>query len=97
MAAILDGAVYLKDFSSLTYKNNAINQASIRSFAPILQRKPPSNLEELVLIDCKLGGTVLENLLELLHDAKQLKKFSLIKPMHSERSFDKLTEFVKNS
>lgn len=65
--------------------------------APILRRDAPFQLEELVLIDCKLNGSVLENLLELLRDARLLKKFTLIKPAHHERSFDKLVELVQNS
>lgn len=54
-------------------------------------------MEELVLIDCNLRGKVLENLLDMLQNAKQLRKFVLIKPSHNDRSFDKLVKFVENS
>ena len=62
-----------------------------------MKRNAPFNLEELALIDCKLSGTVLENLLEVLANAHQLKKLTLIKPNHSTRSFAKLVHLVETS
>ena len=66
LATILQGAMHLTDFKALIYKHNVINQAAVDMLEPILQRYAPFHLEELVLIDCKIGGTVLESLLEHL-------------------------------
>lgn len=97
VAKILEGVLHLKDFKAFIYKQNAFNLASIDHLKPILHRDAPFHFEELVLIDCNLRGAVLENLLDTLTEAKQLKKLVLIKPIHNERSFDKLVHLVKVS
>ena len=55
-------------------------------------------MEELTLIDCKIGATMIENLLDsIYYNNAKLKKFTLVKANHSDRSFEKLVEYVETS
>lgn len=58
----------LRDFKSLVYKQNAINDKSIQSLKPILEKRLPHHLEELKIIDCKVAVKDIVFLMEsLLH------------------------------
>ena len=57
----------------------------------------PYHLDELSLIDCKISPVLAEHLMDALLTKSHLRKVALVKIMHSERSFDKVIEFVKNS
>ena len=54
-AVILDGLSKLKDFKALIYKSSAVNFDAIDKLSPLLQRSMPYHLDELSLIDCKMG------------------------------------------
>jgi len=57
---ILGGLAKLNDFKSIIYKMNGLNQKSIESLGPLLQKRLPHHLEELKIIDCKISGSLIE-------------------------------------
>ena len=57
----------------------------------------PRHLDELSLIDCKIGPTLAEHLLSVLVKKSHLRKLALVKIMHSEKSFDSLIELVQSN
>lgn len=54
LAKLLQAFGTIKDFKSLTYKKNAINEESIGALKSLLRREIPFHLEELKLIDLKI-------------------------------------------
>jgi Ran GTPase-activating protein (RanGAP) involved in mRNA processing and transport len=96
-ALILEGIKSLKDFKSIVYRMNAVNQASIDSMKPLYQNRYPYHLEELKLIDCKITTTCLESLIDNLIEQSQIKKLALVNLPHSEQTFQKLGTFLEES
>lgn len=69
LAEIITGMAKLREFKSLIYKQNGLNQNSLMAMRPVFEKRLPLQLEELKLIDCKiLPKHIIElmgNLLEL--------------------------------
>ena len=97
LSLILEGATKMKDFKALIYKANSLNFEAVDRLAPLLQRKMPLHLEELSLIDCKIGPTLTEHLMNVLLKKNHLRKVALVKIMHNERSFESIIELVQKS
>ena len=56
LAQILDGLKDMKDVKSLIYKSNEINEFSLNSLIPILDKRLPHHLTELKIVDCKINA-----------------------------------------
>ena len=78
------------DFKAFIYKANTLNFIAIDKLTPLLHRRMPNHMEELSLIDCKMGTTLIEHLMDSLLERSYIRKFALVKVMHSERSFEKV-------
>ena len=78
------------DFKAFICKANTLNFMTIDRLSPLLHRRLPHHIEELSLIDCKLGTTLVEYLMESLVERSYLRKLALVKVMHSDRSFEKV-------
>ena len=85
---ILEGLHHLKDFKSIIYKMNAINSLSLQKMIPILEKRLPMHLEELKLIDCKINGTLITQLMNNLLHKSQLRSLSLVNMYYTHESFD---------
>ena len=94
MAVLLDGFAKMVDLKALIYKNNSLNALSIEKLSPLLDRRAPNHLLELQIVDCKMTPTLVELLMDQLLRSSRLKKLNLVKLQHSERSFEKLGEYV---
>lgn len=98
MALILDGVAKMKDFKALIYRMSSVNALAIEKLGPIFQHPIPHHMEELQLVDCKLGATLIEQLMDSLMDNHaRLNKFALVRPNHSESSWAKVVQFVGGS
>ena len=97
LCVILDGAAKMRDFKALTYKQNQLNLEAIQKLTPLLNKVAPNHLEEISLIDCKMTPTMIEQMMELLLESSRVNKLCLVNASHTERSFDKLVEFVEKS
>ena len=98
LAVILEGAAKMKDFKALIYKMNSINTLAIEKMMPVIQKPIPNHLEELSLIDCKMTATQVGQLMDgLIENHARLKKLTLVNAHHSERSFEKVVEFLSGS
>ena len=53
-ATILDGLALIKDFKSIIYKHNELNELVISKFQPLFVKMFPNHLIELKIIDCKI-------------------------------------------
>lgn len=60
LATILEGVQKMKDFKALIYRLNSLNALAIEKLGPIFQNPIPHHLEEIQLIDCKVGATLIE-------------------------------------
>lgn len=88
----------MKEFKALIYCKQPLNAFAIDKLAPILARPIPYHMEELTLIDTKMGATLILQLMDvLLSNNNKLKKFTLVNVHHSDRSFDSLVTFVEES
>ena len=96
-ACILDGVVKMFDFKALVIRMNSLNSLAIEKFRPLLHRCIPYHIEELQIVDCKMNSTLIEQLMDSLMATSFLKKFALVNSNHSERSFDKVIQFVRKS
>ena len=95
LAIILEGVAKMKDFKALIYRLSPVNAASIKSMGPIFRHPIPNHMEELQLIDCKLGATLIIKLMKSLHkNNARLRKFSLVRPNHSDSSWAAVVAFV---
>ena len=94
---ILQGVTKIRDFKALIYKSNHFNFDAVDRLGSLLQRRVPRHLEELSLIDCKIGPTLAEHLLSMLLKKSHLRKLALVKIKHNERSFESLMEFVRSN
>ena len=54
---ILDGLSKLKDFKSIIYKLNSFGELSLAKLQPLLMKRLPNHLDEIRLVDCRMGGT----------------------------------------
>ena len=54
---ILDGLSKLKDFKSIIYKLNTFGELSLAKLQPLLMKRLPNHLDEIRLVDCRMGGT----------------------------------------
>lgn len=66
LTVILQGVSKIRDFKALIYKVNNISFDAVDRLGSLLQRRMPRHLEELCLIDCKIGPTLAEHLLSVL-------------------------------
>ena len=64
LATILEGVQKMKDFKALIYRLNSLNALSIEKLGPIFRNPIPHHLEEIQLIDCKTGATIIEQLID---------------------------------
>lgn len=90
LAQIIDGMVKLRDFKSLIYKQNSINQRSLDSLMPVFMRRIPHHMEELKLIDCKVSPTLIIKLMDTLLEQSLIKRIALVQVHHTAESFDKV-------
>ena len=98
LAVILEGAAKMKDFKALIYKMNLISSLAIEKLIPVIQKPIPNHLEELSIIDCKMNATQVEQLMDgLIDNHARLKKLTLVNAHHTERSFEKIVEFISGS
>ena len=55
---------------------------------PLIENPIPYHLEELTLVDTKMGATLVEQLMDgLIEGLNRLKKFTLVNVNHSDLSF----------
>lgn len=88
----------MRDFKALLYCRQTLNQNAIESLSPLLNRPFPFQLDELTLIDTKMGASLIEQLCDtLINGNARLRKFTLIDVHHSERSFERLINWVETS
>ena len=98
LAIILDGVAKMRDFKALIYRMSSVNALAIEKLGPIFRHPIPHHMEELQLVDCKLGATLIEQLMDSLMDNHaRLNKFALVRPNHSESSWAKVVQFVSGS
>lgn len=85
MSIILRGVKTIKEIRALTYCRMPIGIQSIRLLEPLIARSVPFNLEELVLIDTRMGASVVEKLADILiRSESKIKKFTLVDVQHSD-------------
>ena len=65
-STILDSFMHLKEFKSLTYVQNAFDEACMESFRPILKKKAPDQLCELRMINCQITGKISSDLIDAI-------------------------------
>ena len=94
---ILEGLAKLNDFKSIIYKMNGINSRSIENLAPLLQKRLPHHLEELKIIDCKMAGSLIEQLMTTIMKQSQLRKLALVNILHSDGPFLMVVEYLQQS
>ena len=87
----------LDHLKQIVYKNNDIRLHSIDRLGPILARQKPMQLEELRIVNCPIGATATNALIEILADQSNLTKFGLVKSAFSDVSFPNLCQFVAHS
>ena len=59
----------LREFKSLIYKQNGLNQNSLLAMRPVFEKRLPMQMEELKIIDCKV---LPKNIIELMDNLLQL-------------------------
>ena len=96
-ALILGGLAKLNDFKSIIYKMNGLNRASIRGLEPLLVKRFPHHLEELKIIDCKMAGSLIEEMMNIIRKRSQLRKLSLINVLHSDGPYLSVVEYLQES
>ena len=97
MKEILLGVNNLKYIKRIIYKDNEFHYESLCALRPILAKQKPHNLEELRLINCKIGASFTHDLLDLLLEGNYLKKLSLVKINLSIASFYKILRLIQES
>ena len=60
LAIILEGVLKMQDFKALIFCRQALNANALSMLAPIIKRPFPYQFDELVLIDTKMGATLIE-------------------------------------
>lgn len=95
-ATILEGVALVRDFKAIIYKRNEVSSDSISKLQPIFAKRVPFHLQELHIVDCKIGCAQIEELLSLMIEDCSIRSFSLVNVKHSEASFDKLCEYVES-
>lgn len=56
----------MKDFKALILRLTALNALSIEKLLPIFENPVPYHMDELSLIDCKIGATSIELLMDYM-------------------------------
>ena len=56
----------MKDFKALILRLTALNALSIEKLLPIFENPVPYHMDELSLIDCKIGSTSIELLMDYM-------------------------------
>ena len=67
-ADLLNGMQSLSHLKKIVYRSNGIRMLSIDKLTPLLAKQKPMQLEELRIINCPIGGTVTNALIEALVD-----------------------------
>mmetsp|Transcript_32855 Transcript_32855/g.50228 ORF Transcript_32855/g.50228 Transcript_32855/m.50228 type:complete len:94 (+) Transcript_32855:4497-4778(+) len=89
--------VQLEKVRTLIYKNNEFGKASMENIYPLLHRRKPYHLEELRIVNCKIGPSVTHDLIDCIAEQTNLKKLSLVKANFSDSSFREFCEFVREN
>ena len=88
----------MKDFKALIYRSSSVNALAIEKMSPIFHNPIPNHMEELQLVDCRMGATLIEQLMDsLIENRAHLRKFALVRSNHSERSFEKIVQFMDDN
>jgi hypothetical protein len=83
----------LDHVKSIVYKLNEFQRASLSAIRPFILRRKPMNLEELRIVNCKIGPSITHDLISELMDGT-VAKLSLVKANMSYSSFYTLCDFV---
>ena len=95
LASLLKGLCHLKDLKSIVYKQNGFSHESVVALTPLLKREIPFHLEELRLIDLKITGSSLTELLESMSRKSLVRKLALVNLKMTELQFTQAIDFVK--
>lgn len=95
---LLKGMHKLDHVRAITYKrNDFIKTQTVENIIPLLVRRKPTNLEELKIINCRIGGAVTHRLIDALLKQSSLKRLSLVKANLTPASFNELLKFLAES
>ena len=94
LALIVEGIAKMKDFKALILRLTSLNALSIEKMLPIFEHPVPYHMEELSLIDCKIGATLIEQLMDFMVEKSRIRKFALVNVHHSEKSFNKVCFYL---
>lgn len=83
--------------SVIIKRNELVKVATVEHLIPLLIRSKPQNLEELRLINCKIGAAVTHRLVEALLKRSNVKKLGLVNANFTYSSFKVLLEYIKSS
>lgn len=95
LAKIIKGIADMQDIKALIVKKEIFNQQCVDNIVGSLRHHVPYHLDELSIIECRISPFLIESLMQLLTTESRLRKFTLVKVQHNERSFDSLVEYVR--
>ena len=86
-----------KDFKSIIYRQNDLQEDSVESLRQLLSKGIPYHLQELRISNCKLIPKVTTDLIDAIAEKSFLKQFELANAPLSEENIVSLSAYVMSS
>ena len=97
MANLLQAFVQFKDFKSIIYRQNELQEESLEILKQLLKKGIPYHLSELRISNCRLTPQVTCDLIEAITEKSYLKQFELANAPISDENVISIAEYVMSS
>lgn len=97
MADLLQAFVQFKDFKSIIYRQNDLQDESLEILERLLTKGIPYHLNELRISNCHLSQQITTQLIQAITNKSFLKSFELANAPISEENISLITKYVMSS
>ena len=97
MSLMVQAFFKFKDFKSIIYRQNDLQENSVESLRHLLSKGIPYHLQELRISNCKLIPKVTTDLIDAIAEKCFLKQFELANAPLSEENIVSLSAYVMSS
>lgn len=97
MANLLEAFCQFKDFKSIIYRKNDLQEESLDRLKILFAKGIPYHLQELRISNCKLTPNVTTELIQAISEKSYLKQFELANAPLSEDNIVSISQYVMSS
>ena len=97
MANLLRAFCQFRDFKSIVYRHNELDEESLEVLLPLLKKGIPYHLQELRISSCRLQPNIVNELLVAISTRSFLKQFELAYTALTQSDVDLLGQYALHS